>query len=155
MFPNIIVQALKLVTVVEGWIPLPTPPFGESALSSGLIQLQTYNIHAAVSHHLSTLTAHMEAEIRMLRDLEAMANQHQNDYADFFELIESHRPLDDFESAARNFYQVLAESGRSAGASAEAKEQFLAGILNKSGAKEGNDTVELMDPNNGMGLFVL
>ncbi|POS77474.1 hypothetical protein DHEL01_v204132 [Diaporthe helianthi] len=157
MFPGIIVQALKLVTAVESWIPLPTPPLGESALSSGLIQIQTYNIYGSLSHTASAFTAYIETEIRRLREIAAVATRNQKEYTDFFELIESHRPLNAHERELFHVYKLMAEMGRWADDSARTWEQGLERVKSARGAKDDNSTVEFMEVNvdNGMGIFVL
>lgn len=122
------------------------------------MQLQNHNIRVSASQFVSTATAHMEAEIRLRRDLAAMAQQFQTDYTNYFELIESHRPLNAHESQLWHVYELVVEAGQSVGAWAEATEQRLASILSGSGAEEGNSTMDLidvMDANHGMGLFVL
>lgn len=84
-----------------------TPPFGESALSSGLMELEHCIIGSSASQILRGCTEYLETRAGSPRKLAAMANQFQSDVTGFLDLIESHRPLKAHENELRDISGMM------------------------------------------------
>lgn len=149
-----IVRHLCLLTAAQ------TPPFGESTLSSGLMQLEYCIIGSSASQILHGCTEYLETKdletkAGMVHNLAAMASQFQSDVTEFLDLIESRRPLMAHENELRDISVRMTLNVQDCDWPPKTMDQSPAKIKSGHDSKERNSTAENLGTRDGTGLIML